>query len=139
MGNLNQIISEADVVIREGTATFSNGEKAFLHLEGIAGPKSAWSRGTASVGAIYKFDDGSGFRLRFVTIWDAAKARAVGFLIEGKGRFAGIKGIATGSGESPAARRRGPQPLSVQSNSHRNFQSHPLGIWPGRWRIVRLS
>jgi len=65
-----KIISEADVVIREGTATFSNGEKAFLHLEGIA----------------------------------------------------------TGSGESPAARRRGPQPLSFQSNSHRNFQSHPLGI-----------
>jgi hypothetical protein len=103
-GTSTKIISEADVVIREGTATFANGEKAFLHQEGIGGPKSSWSRGTASVDAVYKFDDGSGFSLRFVTIWDAVKARAVGFLIEGKGRFAGIKGIATGSGESPGGK-----------------------------------
>ena len=48
----------------------------------------------------YTFDDGSGFAMHSVAIWNSSVLRA---LSEGTGRFAGMKGSTTGVGKAPSA------------------------------------
>lgn len=87
---------------REGTATFANGEKAHVVVRAIhSGTNSFTTEGTAVVVGEYKFDDGSGFTLRSVEIWNALEIRIAGLFSEGTGRFAGMAGSATGGGYPP--------------------------------------
>jgi hypothetical protein len=86
---------------REGTATFANGEKAHIVSKRSHGPGSSFSGGTyCSVTTVYKFDDGSGFTLRSVGIWNSLIVRYAGLFTEGNGRFGGVTGGATGGGET---------------------------------------
>jgi hypothetical protein len=90
--------SDGDIGTREGTATFANGEKAHIVSRVAHGPNASGMSGTATVDQVYKFDDGSGFSLRFVGIWNSVLLRTAALFTEGSGRFAGIRGGATGAG-----------------------------------------
>lgn len=69
----------------------------------------------------YKFDDGSGFTLRSVAIWNALVLRSTGLFSEGIGRFAGMMGSARGGGTRlPApvlSRCSGRGPMSCRRSS----------------------
>jgi len=98
--NTRKTIEDGVTVTSEGTAEFATGEKAHVVLKGVADPHAAWYRGTGTIDSVYQFDDGSSFTLRYVQIWDAIRNRATGLFGEGTGRFAGIRGEATGRGEA---------------------------------------
>jgi hypothetical protein len=94
---------DGDTATREGTATFANGEKAHIVSKLAHGSGVSWYFGTySSVTTVYKFDDGSGFALRSVGIWNSVIIRFAGLFTEGNGRFVGITGGATGGGETAA-------------------------------------
>jgi hypothetical protein len=92
---------DGNTATREGTATFANGDKALI-VSRVAhnfGPGSGTTGGTNSAVTEYKFDDGSGFTLRSVGIFNSIIVRTAGLFTEGHGRFAGIAGGATGGGD----------------------------------------
>jgi len=94
-------VLEIDKSTREGTATFANGEIAHIVSHAVYASTNTWTGGTASVVSVYKFDDGSGFTLRWVSIYNVLIHRCTGLFSEGMGRFAGMTGSATGGGEPP--------------------------------------
>jgi hypothetical protein len=93
---------DQDSQTREGTATFANGEKAHIVVHTVHPRTNSFTTdGTAVSVGEYKFDDGSGFTLRFVEIWNALEIRTAGLFSEGTGHFAGMAGSATGGGYPP--------------------------------------
>ena len=85
----------------EGTATFATGEKAQFVIRSVHPRTNSLAGGTAVSDWAYKFDDGSGFTMRSVEIWNGSVLRASALLSEGTGRFAGMAGSATGVGKRP--------------------------------------
>jgi hypothetical protein len=96
-----QTVVDLDTGTGEGTATFANGEKADFVVRSVHPRTNAWAGGTAVSDWTYKFDDGSGFTMRSVAIWNTSVLRATGLLSEGTGGFAGMTGSATGVGKRP--------------------------------------
>lgn len=99
------VANDGENSTREGTATFPNGERARIisHILHNFGPGSGTAGGTAYGTMVYKFDDGSGYELRYVAIWNSIIIRTAGLFGEGTGRFKGITGGANGSGDFPGA------------------------------------
>jgi hypothetical protein len=93
------VAEEGHTVTREGRAEFTNGETAYYRLEAVLGPQSSWSGGTSTADAVYRFNDGSNFTIRLVLIWNSLRQVGAGLFSNGTGRFAGIRGSATGSGD----------------------------------------
>jgi hypothetical protein len=91
--------TDGEIATRVGTATFSNGEKAQIVSRVEHTSSANGMGGTASVDQVYKFDDGSGFTLRFEGIWNSLIIRTAGLFADGSGRFLGIRGGATGAGD----------------------------------------
>ena len=82
----------------EGTAVFA-GEEA--KIVGSGTRNSSPSRGAASAEAIYKFSDGSGFTVRWVSTRIGMTVRQGGVFINGTGHYAGMIGSATSVQERP--------------------------------------
>lgn len=87
---------------REGTAVFMTGDEAHVAVNGTLGPNSNEANGTATLEIIYRFKDGSGFTLRGVAIWNELLQANSGIFVDGVGRFAGMAGSATCTGDAPA-------------------------------------
>jgi cytochrome c len=94
-------VVDPDSATGEGTATFANGEKAQFVLHSVHPRTNSLAGGTVVSDWAYKFDDGSGFTMREVAIWNGSVFRASALLSEGTGRFAGMAGSATGVGKRP--------------------------------------
>ncbi len=92
---------EGNRFTREGTAVFMTGEEAHVVINLIQGQGSSWASGTSTADAVYRFKDGSGFTLRFEGSWNGAGQRGAGTFVDGIGRFAGMTGGATATGEMP--------------------------------------
>lgn len=101
-GTSKLVSSEGSRYRREGTAVFTNGEEAQLSVDGNVGPNSTMTNGTSMANAVYRFADGSGFTLHFVSIWNEELQRNAGIFADGVGRFAGMSGSATALGEAVA-------------------------------------
>ena len=86
----------------EGTAIFMTGEEAHLAVKAAAGANSSLQNGTSAGEIVYRFKDGSGFTLHFVSIWNEAVQRNAGIFGDGIGNFAGMTGSAAGVGPAPA-------------------------------------
>jgi hypothetical protein len=84
-----------------GTATFANGDKAEFVAHSVHPLTNSLAGGTAVTDWGYKFDDGSGFKMHSVAIWNTSVLHATGILSEGTGRFADMTGSATGVGKPP--------------------------------------
>ena len=88
--------------IAEGLALFENGETAKMRMSAVA-DTAPGKGGQAIVYAIYTFGDGSTVVTRSQRLMVADKsgtfsAKVTGEIIKGTGRFAGIKGTASGTG-----------------------------------------
>jgi hypothetical protein len=86
---------------REGTSVFTTGEEAHVAVNGFIGPDASNENGTARGESIFRFKDGSGFTLRFVSIWGGGQERNAGIFADGIGRFAGMTGSGTATSEPP--------------------------------------
>lgn len=97
------VANDGESSTREGTATFRSGDKTHItsHIVHSFGPESGTTGGIAYGTMTYKFDGGSGFNLRHVGIWNSLIIRTAGLFTEGRGRFEGITGGATGAGDFP--------------------------------------
>jgi hypothetical protein len=101
-GTSKRTSNEGSHYTREGTAVFTTGEEAHFAVNGTLGPNSNPANGTATVEIIYRFKDDSGFTLRGVGIWNESLQANAGIFVDGVGRFAGMTGSATCTGDSPA-------------------------------------
>jgi hypothetical protein len=86
---------------REGTAAFMTGEEAHVVVNGTVGPNSDIDHGTSTVEQIFRFKDGSGFALHGVATWNESLQTGAGIFADGVGRFAGMTGSATFTGNAP--------------------------------------
>jgi hypothetical protein len=82
----------------EGTAVFA-GEEA--HIVGGGTRDGLSSRRTAAGETNYKFSDGSGFTIRWVSTRIGTTVRQAGIFINGTGRYAGMIGSAAAVQERP--------------------------------------
>jgi hypothetical protein len=96
-----QTASEGNHYTREGTAFFTTGEEAHVVVNGFLGPDASKANGTAKGETIFRFKDGSGFTLRFVSIWGEGQERNAGIFADGTGRFVGMTGSGTAISEPP--------------------------------------
>ncbi len=85
------VAADAENTTREGMATIPDGEKAHItsHIVHNFGPGSGTTGGNAYGTMTYKFDDGSGFDLRFVGIWNSITLRTAGIFTGGLSELRG--------------------------------------------------
>jgi hypothetical protein len=90
----------AGAYTRRGTATFKTGEVATVAVNGTNGPLDHKGRLPFKSQAVYQFQDGSTFTIRFAGSRDPASSAqdASGKFLSGTGRFRGIIGKFTFSG-----------------------------------------
>ena len=90
--------TQGDNYTYEGTADFAGQE---AHFTGGGTRNGSPTRRTAAGETIYKFSDGSGFTVRFMSTRIGTAFRQVGIFINGTGRYAGMIGSATAVQERP--------------------------------------
>ncbi|HQR22221.1 MAG TPA: hypothetical protein PLE54_12310 [Burkholderiaceae bacterium] len=85
---------------RQGTATLRGGEEATVQTEGTLGAKDAKGLQTYKAKSVLRFKDKSTITIQYSGAFDVATYanRGSGQIVDGTGRFAGIKGKVTFDG-----------------------------------------